>query len=71
MTITPQLTSNGTPPAAASRPDPVMALLSTEVIFGSELAGNEELVAAIRSAHRNLTAKGATDAVMAYIGEPA
>jgi len=56
---------------AASAPDPVTALMSFEAVFGSDLVDNTDLVAAIRSAHQELTAKGATGAVMAYIEDAA
>ena len=52
---------------AATSADPVSALLSIEAVFGSDLADNADVVAAIQSAHRQLTDRGATKAVMAYI----
>jgi len=50
---------------AANSADPVTALLSIEAIFGSDLAGNENVVATIRSAYRRLSDGGAARAVMA------
>jgi len=50
---------------AANSADPVTALLSIEAIFGSDLAGNENVVATIRSAYRRLSDDGAARAVMA------
>jgi len=50
---------------AANSADPVTALLSIEAIFGSDLAGNENVVATIRSAYRQLSDDGAARAVMA------
>jgi len=56
---------------AATSAEPVTALLGIEAIFGSDLAGNADLVAAIQSAHQQLTDNGATEGVMAYIEGPA
>ena len=50
---------------AANSADPVTALLSIEAIFGSDLAGNENVVATIRSAYRRLSDDGAARALMA------
>jgi len=40
----------------------VTALLSIETIFGSDLAGNADVVATIRSAYRQLSGDGAAKA---------
>ena len=56
---------------AANSADPVTALLSIEAIFGTDLAGNADVVAAIQSAYQQLSDEGATKAVMAYIETPA
>jgi fructuronate reductase len=57
--------------SVASTPDPVTALMSIEAIFGSDLVGNADVVAAILSAYRQLSDEGAAKAVMAYIENPA
>jgi fructuronate reductase len=57
--------------SVASTPDPVTALMSIEAIFGSDLVGNADVVATIRSAYRQLSDEGAAKAVMAYIENPA
>ena len=52
---------------AARSADPVTALLSIEAIFGSDLAGNADVVAAIQSAYQQLLADGAAKTVRAYL----
>ena len=52
---------------AATSADPVKALLSIEAIFGSDLAGNADVVAAIQSAYRQLLGEGAAKTVRAYL----
>ena len=56
---------------AATSADPVKALLSIEAIFGPDLAGNADVVAAIQSAYRQLSDEGATNAALTYIRNPA
>ena len=56
---------------AARSADPVTALLSIEAIFGSDLASNADVVAAIQSAYQQLLDEGATNAALAYIRNPA
>jgi len=56
---------------AATSADPVKALLSIEAIFGPDLAGNADVVAAIQSAYRQLSDEGAAKTVMAYLEQPA
>ena len=56
---------------AATSADSVKALLSIEAIFGPDLAGNAEVVAAIQSAYRQLSDEGAAKTVMAYLEQPA
>ena len=43
------------------------ALLSIEAIFGPDLAGNADMVAAIQSAYRQLLGDGAAKTVRAYL----
>ncbi len=52
---------------AARSANPVTALLSIEAIFGSDLAGNADVVAAIQSAYQQLLADGAAKTVRAYL----
>jgi fructuronate reductase len=52
---------------AARSTNPVTALLSIEAIFGSDLAGNADVVAAIQSAYKQLLADGAAKTVRAYL----
>ena len=47
------------------------ALLSIEAIFGPDLAGNADVVAAIQSAYQHLLDEGAAKTVMAYLEQPA
>ena len=56
---------------AATSADSVKALLSIEAIFGPDLAGNADVVAAIQSAYRQLSDEGAAKTVMAYLEQPA
>ena len=56
---------------AATSADSVKALLSIEAIFGPDLAGNADVVAAIQSAYRQLSDEGATNAALTYIRNPA
>jgi len=56
--------------AAARSADPVTALLSIEAIFGTDLAGNGNVVAAIRSAYRHLAGNGAAKTVRGYLEQP-
>jgi fructuronate reductase len=56
---------------AANSADPVTALLSIEAIFGPDLAGNADVVAAIQSAYQHLLDDGAAKTVMAYLEQPA
>ena len=51
---------------AAFAQDPVASLLSIETIFGTDLAKNQTLVDAIRSAYDNLADKGVLEAVTQY-----
>ena len=55
---------------AASSADPVTALLSIKVIFGSELAADADLVATLQSAYQQLVDDGAAKTVMAYLQQP-
>ena len=55
---------------AASSADPVIALLSIKVIFGSDLADNPDLVATLKSAYRHLVDDGAAKTVLAYLEQP-
>ena len=56
---------------AANSADPVTKLLSIEAIFGPDLAGNTDVVAAIQSAYQHLLDEGAAKTVMAYLEQPA
>ena len=56
---------------AANSADPVTALLSIEAIFGPDLAGNADVVAAIQSAYQHLLDDRAAKTVMAYLEQPA
>ena len=51
---------------AAFAQDPVASLLSIETIFGTDLAKNQTLVDAIKSAYDNLADKGVLEAVTQY-----
>ena len=55
---------------AARSANPVTALLSIEAIFGSDLAGNANVVAAIRSAYQQLVGNGAAKTVRLYLEKP-
>ena len=52
---------------AARSADPVTALLSIEAIFGSDLASNADVVAAIQSAYQQLLSDGVAKTVRAYL----
>ena len=55
---------------AARSADPVTALLSIEAIFGSDLASNADVVAAIQSAYQQLLSDGVAKTVLAYLEQP-
>ena len=56
---------------AASSADPVTALLSIKVIFGSDLAANADLLVTLQSAYQQLVDDGAAKTVLAYLKQPA